>query len=84
MCQLGHVVCLVELGWIDLVDRLGLDLLLRAIVALYQYSTVGSLFHYPPSHEGGRGISQPDVALARKVVLALDDTAQPRRLLGVV
>lgn len=74
MRQLCHVAGLVELGWVDFVDSILLDFLLRAIVTLYQQIAARQLFHHPSSDKGGLGVTQPDVALAREVVLALDDS----------
>ncbi|KAF2646480.1 hypothetical protein P280DRAFT_12060 [Massarina eburnea CBS 473.64] len=72
MRELGHVVGLVELGRIDLVDRVGLDLVLLAIVALDQQQAVGPRLDDPATHEGRLRVPQPDIALAREVVLALN------------
>jgi hypothetical protein len=83
MRELGHVVGLVELGRIDLVDGVAVDLLLGAIVALHQYASPGQVLEHPAADEGGRRIPQPDIALAREVVLALYDAPEPRRLVVV-
>jgi|TARA_R110002003_G_scaffold37_18_gene2242 hypothetical protein len=84
MRELGHVVGLVEFGGIDLVDRVRVDLLLGAIVALHEQPPIGQLFYDPASDEGGCRIPKPDIALAREVVLSLDYAAQPRSLLAVL
>ena len=39
--ELSHVIGFVELGWIDLVDRFRIHLVLLAIVALYEYLPFG-------------------------------------------
>jgi hypothetical protein len=70
MCQLGHVASLVELGWVDFVDSIFLDFLLCPIVALYQQFPAWHLFYNPSANEGVFGVVQPDIALAREVVLA--------------
>lgn len=70
MCQLGHVTSLVELGWIDFVDSILLDLLLCAIVTLYQQLPAWHLFNDPSSYESVFGVVQPDITLAREVALA--------------
>jgi hypothetical protein len=78
-----HVVCLVELGRIDLVHSIRLDLLLGAIVALHEDASLGQILYYPASDESSRRIPKPDIALAREVILALDDAAYARCLLAV-
>jgi hypothetical protein len=83
MRELSHVVGLVELGRIDLVDGVAVDLLLGAVVALHQYASPRQVLEHPAAHEGGRRIPQPDIALAREVVLALYDAPEPRRLIVV-
>jgi hypothetical protein len=83
MGEFSHVVGLVELGRIDLVHGIRLDLLLGAIVALHEDAALGQVFDDPAPHERRRRVSQPNIALAREVVLALDDAAYPRRLLVV-
>jgi hypothetical protein len=83
MGEFCHVVRLVELGRIDLVYGVRLDLLLGAIVALYEDASFWQVFDDPASDECRRRISKPDIALAREVVLALDDAAYPRCLLVV-
>jgi len=52
MRELRHVVGLVKLGRIDLVDGIGLHLLLCAIIALDQQRSSGPLFHYPAADKG--------------------------------
>jgi hypothetical protein len=84
MCELRHVVGLVELGWVDFVDGVTVHLLLAAIVALDQKPALGQVFYNPTAHEGGRWIAEPHIALAREVVLALDDAAQHRGLLSLL
>jgi hypothetical protein len=81
MCEFCHVVGLVEFGWVDFVDGVRIHLLLAAVVALDQKSSLGQVFHDPAAHECRRWIAEPDIALAREVVLALDDAAQHRGLL---
>lgn len=76
MRELCHVVGLVEFGWIDLVDSLGVDLLLGAIVALYQKPAGWEFFYYPTSDEGSGRVPKPDITLPREVVLALDYAAR--------
>jgi hypothetical protein len=84
MRELCHVVGLVELGWIDLVYRVGIHLLLGSIVALDQQPPLGQVLDDPAADKGRRGVPQPDIALPGEVVLALDDTTQRRRLLAVL
>ena len=82
--QLGHVAGLVELGWVDFVDGVGVDLLLRAILALHQQPPARALLDDPAPHEGALGVVQPDIALAGEVVLALDDAAGARAVCRVL
>jgi len=75
MCELCHIVCLVELGRIDFVDGIGVDVELGAIVALDEQAGVGQLLNHPATHKGGGGIAQPYIALAGEVALAVDEAA---------
>ena len=72
MCELSHVIRLVEFGRIDLVDRLGVDVVLLAIVALHEQAPSRQVLDDPASDESRLGVSEPDIALAGEVVLALD------------
>lgn len=80
MRKFSHIVGLVEFGGIDLVNGIGFDILLGAIVALDQDSSSWQVLDDPSADEGGGGVSEPDIALAREVVLALYDAAQTRGL----
>ncbi|KAF2656411.1 hypothetical protein K491DRAFT_377940 [Lophiostoma macrostomum CBS 122681] len=70
--ELSHVVGFVELGRIDLVDRFAVHLVLRAIIALHKELAPVQFFDNPATHKSRLGISEPDIALAREVVLALN------------
>jgi hypothetical protein len=83
MCELSHVARLVELGWIDFVDSIFGHFLLCAIVALDKQIAAWQLLDDPPANEGSLGISEPDIALAREVVFALDDAGGLGRV-GVI
>jgi hypothetical protein len=83
MGEFCHVVGLVELGRIDFVHGIRLDLLLSAIVALHEDASFGQVLDNPAPDECRCRVSQPNIAFARKVVLALDDASYPRRLLVV-
>jgi hypothetical protein len=83
MGEFRHVVGLVELGRIDLVHGIRLHLLLGAIITLHEDTSLGQVLDDPAPDERRRRVSQPNIALAREVVLALDDAAYPRRLLVV-
>jgi hypothetical protein len=57
MGELGHIVRFVEFGWVDLIDRLGVDFLLCAIVTLDEELSVIKLIYYESAHKGILGIS---------------------------
>jgi hypothetical protein len=84
MCELCHVVGLVELGRVDFVDGVRFDLLLGAIVALYEDASLGQVFHDPAPDECSGRIPKPDIALAGEVIFALDDAPESRCLLAIV
>ena len=78
MGEFRHVVGLVELGRIDLVDGVGVDILLCAIVALDEDASTRQVLDDPSADEGRDGIPKPDIALAGEVVLAFHDATQAR------
>ena len=57
MCELGHVVGFVEFGGIDLVHRLGVDVVLLAVVTLHEQTPSRQVFDDPASDESRLGIS---------------------------
>ena len=83
MCEFSHVVGLVEFGGIDLVNGISVDVLLGAIVALDQDTSSWQVLDNPSTDEGCGGVSEPDIALAGEVVLALYDASQTRGLVVV-
>lgn len=83
MCELRHVIGLVKLGRIDLINRIGINLLLGAIVTLHQYLSLGEIFYDPASDESCDGVSEPDIAFAGEVVLALYNSAQTGSLVVI-
>lgn len=84
VCQLCHVVGLVEFGGIDLVHGICVNLLLRAVVTLYQQPSLRQVVNNPAPNESRGRIPEPDIALAREVVLSLDDSAQSWGLVAVL
>ena len=56
MCELSHVVRLVEFGRIDLVDRLGVDVVLLAVVALHEQTPSRQVLDDPASDESRLGV----------------------------
>ena len=72
MCEFCHIIGLVEFGGIDLINGVGIDVLLGAIVTLDQYPPPWQILYNPSPYERRCWISKPDIALAREVILALD------------
>jgi len=75
MCEFSHVVGLVEFGGIDLINGVGIDILLGAIVTLDQDPSSRQVLYNPPADKSRGGISKPNITFAREVILALDDAA---------
>ena len=71
MGELCHVIGLVEFARIDLVNCVCIDLLLGAIVALYEEPPRREVVDYPASDESRDRIPKPDVSLAREVIFSL-------------
>lgn len=75
MCEFCHIVGLIEFGRIDLINGVGIDVLLGAIVTLNQDPSPRQILYNPSPYKRRCWISKPDIALAREVILALDDSA---------
>ncbi|KAK0703038.1 hypothetical protein B0T26DRAFT_729656 [Lasiosphaeria miniovina] len=70
--QLCHVVRFVELGRVDFIDALAVDLSLASIVALDQNPVSSKFLHNPTLDKSCLGVLKPHVFFAREVILALD------------
>lgn len=84
MRQLCHIVGFVKLGGVDFVDRVSVNLLLSAVVALYQKPAMRQVLDNPTPDKCSCRVSEPDIALAGEVVLTLEDPTQPWWFLAVL
>ena len=72
MGELGHVIGLVEFGWIDLINLVKVCLNLRAILKLNNHSAIMQVLYYPASNERLFRVFHPNISFAGEVILAFD------------
>src|SRR5271155_424688 len=84
MGKFSHVVGLVELARIDLVHVSSTNFASRSIVALDKQYAAWQLLEDTASYKRMLCIFQPDISIARKVVLAFDTVQLLGRWLGGV